>query len=190
MEFIEPGDALGTEEEFIPGEGTYVDGDTIRALFAGTVNIGSDRCVSIRPCSPVPSSLKSRMTVYGRVEEIFEPIALVRIAPSESGLTRQSWPDVFGVLHVSRVKPGYARSIKDEIRIGDIIKATIEEIKAGEPSLSTKDRGLGVIKAFCTRCRSPLKLAGGVLVCESCGNKESRRLGFPYRNEAERGEQG
>ncbi|MEW6328494.1 MAG: exosome complex RNA-binding protein Csl4 [Candidatus Micrarchaeota archaeon] len=181
MEFSAPGDALGTEEEFIPGEGTYVDGDTIRALIAGAVSIGSDRRVSVRPRHPLPSALSPRMTVLGRVEEIFEPIALVRIAPSETGMTRQSWPDVFGVLHVSRVKPGYARNIKDEIRIGDIIKATVEDIKAGEPSLSTRDRGCGVIKAFCTRCRSPLKLAGSALACESCGNKEGRRLGSPYR---------
>lgn len=173
---------MGTEEEFIPGEGTYVDGDTIRALIAGVVSIGSDRRISVRPSHSVPSALKPHMTVLGRVEEIFEPIALVRIAPLETGLLRQSWPDVFGVLHVSRVKPGYARNLKDEIKIGDIIKATIEEIKVGEPSLSTKDRGCGVVKAFCTRCRSPLKLAGTMLVCESCGNRESRRLGFPYRS--------
>lgn len=178
--FYFPGKLVGTEEEFISGGGTYTEDGKIYSSTTGGALIGSDRRVNVKAAVPIPSLVKPGMTVYGRVEEIFEPIALVRLEPVESSGIRQSSVRMMSVLHVSRIRSGYARSIRDWIRIGDIVKARVEDVARGEVNLSVKDNNFGVIKAFCSRCRSPLVLKERNLECASCGSKEIRKLSSDY----------
>ena len=181
MPMKSPGEFLGTEEEYVPGYGSYQDGSFIHASLLGDLTVDKETRMNIgTPCN-VPIGIKPGMVVYGRVEEIFEPVALIRAQPIQTGRERQVIDQFYCVLHVSRVKMGYARSIKDEVRIGDIIKAVVDEISNNEIYLSTKRGGMGVIKAFCTRCRAPLLLAEGqMLTCDHCENRENRKLGSPY----------
>ena len=85
-----------------------------------------------------------------------------------------------GIIQVSEIKPAYVRSLRDEIRVGDIIKGKVIEITPFNVIITFKQRGLGVIKAFCSKCRHDLSLKGQILECGNCGNKENRTLGFPY----------
>jgi len=39
-----------------------------------------------------------------------------------------------------------------------------------------KDREFGVVKAFCTQCRSGMRRKGNDVECESCGSVERRKL--------------
>lgn len=175
-----PGEFLGTEEEYVSGGGSFQEGSDIYSALFGDLSVDRERRMNINSPASIPVRLKPGMVVYGRIEEIFEPIALVRIAPIDTGKERQVQDQFYCVLHVSRVKMGYARNIKDEVRIGDVIKAVVDEISRDEVYLSTKRGGMGVIKAFCSRCRSPLRLEGQALECDCCGNKEKRKLGSPY----------
>lgn len=176
--FVFPGKVLGVEEEFGSGEGTYSEGGVVYALNAGNVEIGRDRVVRVR-AQTVPETIKVRSVVLGRVEDIIEPISLVKIEPLSDAGRRQAPLAYFAVLHISRIKMGYVKSIRDEVRIGDIIKARVEEIRRGEVYLSTKENGMGVVKAFCSLCRAPLELSSGELLCRSCGSKERRKLASP-----------
>lgn len=178
-EFYLPGKLLGTEEEFIPGDWAYVEDGRIYSCTTGGAEIGSDRRINIKPLVTVPSLIRAGMMVYGRVEEIFEPVALVRIDPVESGNIRQSSVRLMSVLHVSKVKNGYVRNVRDCVRIGDVIKARVEDVRKGEVYLNIKDNNLGVVKAFCSRCRSPLVLRDMLLQC-TCGSREMRKLSSDY----------
>ncbi len=175
-----PGEFLGTEEEYAPGSGSYQEGGSINASLFGELSVDRERRLNVSAVCSVPARLKVGMVVYGRVEEIFEPVALVRVDPITMGNERQVLEQFYCVLHVSRVKMGYARSIRDEVKIGDVIKAVVDEISKGETYLSTKRGGMGVVQAYCSRCRAPLKLDDQVLVCDCCDNKERRKLGSPY----------
>jgi exosome complex component CSL4 len=175
-----PGEFLGTEEEYAPGFGSYQEGSDIRSALYGELGTDRERRLNINTPSSVPVGIKPGMVVYGRVDEIFEPVALIRASPIETGKERQVIDQFYCVLHVSRVKMGYARSIRDEVWIGDIIKAVVDEISNHESLLSTKRGGMGVIKAFCIHCRAPLRLDGQVLVCDHCESEERRKLGSPY----------
>ncbi|MFH1447330.1 MAG: exosome complex RNA-binding protein Csl4 [Candidatus Micrarchaeota archaeon] len=177
-----PGESLGTEEEYVSGYGTFEENSAIYASLSGELKVDLERKMSIRGAMASPMRIKPGMVVYGRVEEIFDPIALVRIHPITTGMERQVRDQFYCVLHVSRVKMGYVRNIREELRIGDIIKAVVDEIKNMDIHLSTKRGGMGVIKAYCTKCRFPLKQEGQELVCKNCGEKEQRKLGSPYRN--------
>jgi exosome complex component CSL4 len=175
-----PGEFLGTEEEYLPGRGAYQDGSNILASLYGELLIDKEQHLNIKAGANTPMRITPGMVVYGRIEEIFEPVALVKVEPIVAGGERQVLEQFYCVLHVSRVKMGYARSIKDEVHIGDIIKAVVDEIANGEIYLSTKRGGMGVIMAFCSTCRKPLALSGTDLACSHCEKKERRKLGSPY----------
>ncbi|MEM3555438.1 MAG: exosome complex RNA-binding protein Csl4 [Candidatus Micrarchaeia archaeon] len=179
MEFATPGKFLGTEEEFVGGDGVYSEGGKLHAFYAGDIILDKQRRISVKTKS-VPRMVEPGMIVYGRIEDIFDPIALVKLELVEGVGMRQAQGDYFCVLHVSNVKRGYVKELRDEVRIGDIIKAVVCEVKRGEAYLDMRGADLGVIKAFCSNCRNPLRLKDRLLVCDACGNKESRKLSTEY----------
>lgn len=178
-----PGSPLGTEEEFVAGAGAQAAADgTIHATVCGTTEISADKTVSVKAKVQLPRQLKRGMEVYGRVEEIFEPIALVQIAPKSERAERQIPPEGYTVIHAREIRNGYVENVRDELHIGDIVKATVLDIRRdGEISLTMKPPGMGVVKAFCSRCRNPLALQqDGALKCGRCGSIERRKLAPEY----------
>jgi len=177
---VMPGDAIGTEEEFIGGSGTYMEGEQIRASASGALN-DKDRSLSVSRHNML-ASVKPGTIVLGRVENVVEPIALISVLPQQEGSTRFAMLPDNCVLHASRIKDGFVKNVRDELRIGDIVRAKIAEVRNGEIHVSTEGAEFGVIKAFCIKCRHALTLVGGSLSCPECGNKENRKLASDYRN--------
>lgn len=175
-----PGKTLGTEEEYLAGNDTFAEGVNIIAVNVGESVVDADRRISVKAFKK-PVMLGKGAIVYGRVEEIFEPIALVRVEGVGEG-ARQVCNQYYCVLHVSKISGGFAKSVRDEVRIGDIIKAVVDEIKNEEICISTKAPALGVVKAFCSNCRHPLEKKGNSLECSNCGSRENRKLASSYRS--------
>jgi exosome complex RNA-binding protein Csl4 len=172
-----PGKILGTEEEFIAGANTVQVGSDILAAVAGK-EMEKDKVVSVKQAPIVPTYLRPGDFVVGRIEEIFEPVALIGLgyATDEKGRTRQISTPGYAVLHASRVKDGYVKNIHDEVKIGDIVRARVDELKKEDVALTIRERNLGVIIAFCTSCRVPMKRNGGVFNCAKCGASERRKF--------------
>jgi len=80
------------------------------------------------------------------------------------------------LLHISSSSPRYERNMSDVCKAGDIIRARVIDMTNRIPQLTTAGRGLGVVKAFCSRCGAPLEFTNRRLECASCGNIERRRL--------------
>jgi exosome complex component CSL4 len=179
-EFSTPGKLLGTEEEFVGGEGVFNEGGKLHALYAGDASVDKQKVVSVKPSAAAPRMIAPGMIVYGRIEDIFEPIALVKLEPVESRGARQAQGDYFSILHVSNVRREYVESLRGQVRVGDVIKALVSEIRKGEIYLDLRGPDFGVVKAYCSRCRNPLYLKDKVLICHSCGNQESRKLSSEY----------
>ncbi|MCX6776401.1 MAG: exosome complex RNA-binding protein Csl4 [Candidatus Micrarchaeota archaeon] len=179
-EFITPGKLLGTEEEFVCGECVYGDEGKLHALCTGEVSVDKQKVVSVKPSNAIPKMVGPGMVVYGRVEDIFEPIALVKLEPLEAQGARQTQGDYLSVLHVSNIRRDYVESLRSEVRVGDVIKAVVSEIRRGEVYLDIRGADLGVVKAYCSRCRNPLYLRDRALVCKNCGNRENRKLCKEY----------
>ena len=176
-----PGSVLGTEEEYVAGSNTYVEEGRIYSAAVGKENdAGREKAVS--PFVKKPRGIMKGMIVYGIVREIFEPIALIELSAATIEGERQAFGSDYAVLHVSKIMKGYVESVKAELKIGDIVKARVEDIRDEEIYLTTADKDLGVIKAFCANCRQPMKLEGEDLVCEGCGRKDRRKVGYPYRS--------
>ncbi len=171
-----PGKLLGTEEEFLAGANTVQEGSDIYASVIGSADF-REKIAKVRQAVLVPTALKPGDIVIGRIEEIFEPVALISVGllKDEKNGTRQLALPGYAVLHASRVKNGYVKNIHDEVKIGDILRARVEELKKDDVALTIKDDDLGVIKAFCTQCRSPMERKGELFYCGACDLSERRK---------------
>ncbi len=169
-----PGDKLGVVEEFLPGAGTYEEEGTIYANFTGTAKIDlRNKHVTVLPTTRTPELPKEGATILASVTHTQEKMATVSIwkindKPLQNPFT--------AILHISSSSPRYERNMSDVCKAGDIIRARVIDMTNRIPQLTTAGRGLGVVKASCSRCGAPLEFTNRRLECASCGNIERRRL--------------
>ena len=173
-----PGDRLGVVEEFLPGVGTYEDEGTIYANFTGTAKIDNkNKRVTVVPTTRVPELPKEGSTVIAAVIHTQEKMATVNIWKIDGNNLQNSFT---ALLHISSSSPRYERNMSDVCKAGDILRARVIDMTNRIPQLTTAGRGLGVVKAFCSKCGGALDFETGKLQCMSCGNIERRRLAEDY----------
>ncbi|HID28068.1 MAG TPA: RNA-binding protein [Methanosarcinales archaeon] len=180
--FVLPGDFIGTTEEYIAGNGTYEEVGDIYASATGKVNIDNKtRSVHVEPETCTPPTIKKGDIVIGRIINIKGPIALVEIAHIKGAGNREIINLMPAVIHVSNVKDSYVKELYYEFSEFDIVKAKV--IDSIYLRLSTIDRDLGVIKAFCSRCKIALiksNINRGRLECPKCKRTASRKISSDY----------
>jgi exosome complex component CSL4 len=175
-----PGEEIGTEEEYSAGVGTFVQDSHVVSSITGKLD-NSNRTLSVVRKSSL-TVLEPGTVVIGLVDNIAEPVALVIVEPEDNERSRFATSSAYCILHASYVKRGYVKNIRDEIRIGDIIRAKVVAFKNGEHHISCEDDDCGVIKAFCSSCRHALDKKPAGLECPNCGRRENRKLSSTYRN--------
>jgi exosome complex component CSL4 len=126
-------------------------------------------------------TLKRGDIIIGKIEEVRDQNATVVIGALRGREDRALPPPNVGLIHISQTDAGYVKDLSREFRVGDIVRAKVINANREPVLLSTVGDDLGVIVAFCSRCRSPLVRQGKKLVCESCGNVESRKMANDYR---------
>ncbi len=178
-EFVVPGTELGFSEEFIPGRGTYEEDGKIFASLTGVLRINmKDRRIEVVPHTTVPEPRAGDIAVC-RVVDVKQQFALVKLLRLVH--TKRELPgNVYGTIHISQLRPNYVQDIDREIKAGDIVLAKVTNTRRIPIALSTVDRPLGAIKAYCTSCNLPLNLEGSRLVCPNCGRHETRKYSSNY----------
>ncbi len=177
-QLVLPGDEVAISEEFSPGEGTFEKNGMVFAAVLGKLQMDmKNRVVHVRALNPLVV-LRKGDVVYGTVTDIRSPIITVRILKAR-GSDRSIAGDNVASLHISKVSKAYTTDIRKELRIGDIVKAGVMQVK---PSiqLETSHPDLGVVRAECRKCRTPLERKQKSLQCPKCGNKESRKIARDY----------
>lgn len=176
---VTPGDILGTEEEFLAGKGTWTDlQGNIRAVVMGELITDENRKISVVPAN-MPPDIHEGTVIYGRIDEMFESVAFVTVEAMSSG-PKPRLRSLSGVIPVSEIKEAFVDSIRQEMRVGDIVRAVVGKLTPFRLELTVKPQGMGVVKAFCSYDRQPMELKGGAVVCTVCGQRETRHLGEPY----------
>jgi len=173
-----PGERLGVIEEFIPDSGTYVKDGIIYSKLVGRalMDLISKR-VSVYPLSNEVTVPKVSATVIGQVCNAQSDNVLGRIFKIDS----KKLSGVFtGILHMSDVAEKYVKSMNDVCKPGDIIRAKVISDKNQIYHLSTKDKNLGVVYAFCSRFSSLLEPKRHEMMCQKCGNVEKRKIALDY----------
>ncbi len=173
-----PGDKLGVVEQFLPGMGTYEKEGAIYATFTGNAKIDlKNKRVTVLPTTRVPQIPKEGATVLASVTHTSDKMATVSIWKIEEKMLQNPFT---ALLHISSSSPRYENDMSDVCKSGDIIRARVIEMTNRIPKLTTAGRGLGVVRAFCSKCGAVFEFTNRRLQCPSCGNIERRRLAEDY----------
>ncbi len=174
-----PGDLIGTSEEFTPKNGTFVDKGNIYAATTGIVKINpKERSISVAPVTNVPPHLQVGDIVIGQVTDIKESVALVEIASIKGKGEREIVNAEQAAIHVSNIKDAYVKELYSEFSPFDIVKARVIDLR--NMRLTTVNKELGVMKAYCSNCRTVLKKDNSKLRCPKCNRVETRKLSSDY----------
>ncbi|MEM1539047.1 MAG: exosome complex RNA-binding protein Csl4 [Candidatus Bathyarchaeia archaeon] len=176
--FVLPGEQLGVIEEFIPDSGTYVKDGVIHSRVIGRVLIDLvNKRVSVLPLVQGAKTPSVGSLVVGQVYSVQPQIATVKIFK----IGKKTLSGFFtGYLHVSDVQLRFVDSMFDACKPGDILRAKVISEKNRVYHLSTKDRNLGVVYAFCSDCGAMLEQRGRGLRCLRCGKIEKRKIAIDY----------
>ena len=176
-----PGERLGVIEEFIPDSGTYVKDGIIFSKVIGRALVDLiSKKVSVYPLVSETISPKISSIVLGQVGNAQSDNVLVKIFKVGS----KALSGVFtGIFHISDVQERYVNSMSDVVKPGDILRAKVISNKNKVYHLSTKDSGLGVLYAFCSRCSHILEPKRYDMQCPNCGNIERRKFALDYGKE-------
>ena len=177
-----PGDFLTTAEEFVAGKNTYED--ISGRIYAATVgnaqfDLGK-REVSVDKNGRELELLEVGSIIEGVVIMLKPQAAIIEIYAAEKDGRKLNIQQSIGAVPISLVSRGYVTTMDTKFRIGDLVRAKVEVITAYSVDSSTADAELGVIRAYCTKCRDVMGLFDSQLKCINCGNVEQRKFSTLY----------
>lgn len=177
-QFVVPGERLGVIEEFTPDPETYVKEGIIYSKVIGRALLDlSNKRVSVHPLVHGARVPKVGSIVTGQVSTVQTQNASARIFEIDN---KQLSGSFTGVLHISDVQLSYVESMFNVCKPGDIIRAKVISEKNQVYHLSTKDKNLGVVYAFCSRCGYALESKRQTMYCPRCGKIEERKSALDY----------
>lgn len=176
-----PGDYVAESEEYLPGFGVYSEKGKLFSSNIGELELDpKTHTAKVKVSTRIPKMQDVGIITLGVIADVTENTALVDLIPFESKNFVFVPNGVSAIIHVSKVKRGYTENMREEFRVGDIVRAKIIEVSRHTVSLTTSDKNLGVIQAFCSKCRSELVKKGTSLVCSKCGYMENRKFAYDY----------
>jgi exosome complex component CSL4 len=178
---VVPGERLGVIEEFIPDSGTYVKDGVIYSKIVGRELLDLlNKRVSVYPLTEGAVVPKVGTVVIGQIGNAQSDNVLVKIY--KIGKKKLSG-EFGGILHISDVSDRYVDSMNDVCKPGDIVRAKVISEKNRVFHLSTNDKNLGMLYAFCSQCGTLLEPQRFELRCPKCGNIERRKMAPDYGKE-------
>lgn len=176
--FVSPGERLGVIEEFIPDAGTYVKDGVIYSKVVGRSLLDlPNKRISVYPLVHGAAVPKIGSIVLGQVSSVKTQNAVVRIFQ----IGKKQLSGFFtSILHISDVQLRYVESMFNVCRPGDVLRSKVISEKNKIYHLSTKDKNLGVVYAFCSRCGHILELGQQGMRCPRCGKIEKRKIAPEY----------
>jgi exosome complex component CSL4 len=178
---VVPGERLGVIEEFIPDSGTYVKDGVIYSRIVGRALLDLlNKRVSVYPLVNGELVPKVSNTVVGQIGNAQSDNVLVKILKIEN---KRLSGEFSGILHISDVSDRYIDSMNDVCKPGDIVRAKVISGKNRIFHLSTNDKNLGIVYAFCSRCSTLLEPQRYEMHCPKCGNIENRKIAPDYGKE-------
>jgi len=175
-----PGEELSTAEEFENGENTFESKDMIYSDSVGEVKFDPANYEVKVVKKKTVKLFHPGTRIYGKITGIRKSSVSVKILEAYDGKEPRVFSKSRASIMISVVSSDYVKNLRDNFRIGDIIVAEVEEVKPYGINLKTNKPELGVVKAYCSKCRKPMQLSNGKLMCTGCGSIEQRKLSSEY----------
>lgn len=169
---------IGVSEEYLPGYGTKEENGMIYATIVGEVSTDQKNMItSVVPASPI-GELKIGDMVYGVVTDLMRDFVIVQVIVNVAFESIAGGVQT-GTVHISKISKVYVDKSDEEFKVGDIVRAKVIKVK---PSLqlATNEDELGVIKAYCGKCKKALIRETDSLFCTRCKREEKRKLAKDY----------
>lgn len=177
-QFVIPGERLGVIEEFIPDAGTYVRDGVIYSEVIGYALFDlANKRVSVYPSVRGALIPKVGNIILGQVASVQTENAAVRIFKIGNNMLSGRFS---GILHVSDVQQSYVDSMFNICKPNDVLRAKVISEKNNVYHLSTKEKNLGVLYAFCSQCGYMLEPKRQAMRCPKCGKLEKRKIALDY----------
>lgn len=170
-----PGDHLSSAEEAEVGENTYSENDEVySAAFGENASEPGSALVKTKGRSLKQPSLG--MPVYCFIFKTSPNKAVGGCMMVDEAEGNARGMAIEAVLPVTAIRGGFVRDLRDEVKIGDIIRAKIQKIEKSGYEISMFSHDCGVVVAFCPRCRLRMDLSERIFTCPGCSWKERRKL--------------
>lgn len=170
-----PGDHLSSAEEAEPGENTYSEKDEVYSAGVGE-NLSVQGKAEVKSRGRTLKQPHIGMPVYCVIIKASLNKAIGGCIPAEEAEGGSRGVEFEAVLPVTAIRTGYVRDLRDEVKIGDIIKAKVQKIDRAGFDITMFGHECGVVCAFCPRCRAKMGLQEKIFICPSCFWKERRKL--------------
>ena len=170
-----PGDHLLSAEEAEAGRNTYTENDEIYSAAFGSEEVSGGKVYVERKGKSLLRPYVG-MDVYGIVVKTSPNKAVVACMPVSEAEGKERSIEMTAILPVTGIRKGYVESIRDEVRVGDVIKAKISKIMPTGIDLSIFPPPYGLIAVFCPRCRNRMDLKERIFICSNCEWKEKRKI--------------
>jgi exosome complex component CSL4 len=170
-----PGDHLASNEEAESGPNTYVEKDEVYSAAIGE-NATAPGRAEVKTTGRTLKQPQMGGTVYCLIFKAGMNKAVGGCISVEEAEGGKRGVQIDAVLPVTAIRRDYVRDLRDEVKIGDIVKAKIMKIEKTGFEISIKDHDCGIVAAFCPRCRSRMSLTERIFICPECGWKERRKL--------------
>ena len=145
--FVVPGEFLTVAEEFSAGKNTWEDEKgNVFSSASGSCNFNQEEYEVSVDSSKTISLIDKGSIITGQVVLVKSSIAIVEIFHAEKDSQPRILNEGRGVIGVSNASPRYVKSMEDEFKVGDIVRAEVLFVEKGNVELTTKFNGLGVIK--------------------------------------------
>ncbi len=170
-----PGEHVSSYEEAEPGENTYADNDEVYSAALGENSIQEGKSV-VKVKNRVLEQPHVGMEVYAVV---------FKSSPNNAKCDCMTASEVEGegrgvvfsaALPVTEVRRGYVDDLRNEVKIGDIIKAKVNKKSQSGMELSIFGSRYGCVKVFCPKCRDEMEQVSEGIFVSKCGWKERRKV--------------
>ncbi len=161
---------MATEEEYLEGKNAHAADGSIKSSIVGKADFDEkNKEVSVKGKTSRMISVGD--TVIGTVTGVRDSKVILKILDSDGnhvGLNNAELP-------VRNISKQYVKNPRDYFKVGDVIKAKVTEANRYKIDVETNKFGLGVIIAYCSKCRNEMEFNKDRLLCLNCGNSEDRK---------------
>ena len=176
-----PGDFLVNEEEFEAGRNAFEEDGKVYAAVAGTPDFNTHRrTVNVTNPHRQFQSIQRDSIIIGRVALVKDKVLGLEVLSAERNGVEQILRDYFVTLPVRSMSRDYVEHPRDLYRKGDLVRCKVDRVTPYSVDVRTNEADLGVILAYSSETRAPLRLYGNTLKCEISGKTEVRKVSREY----------
>lgn len=172
QKMVLPGESITTEEEYAPSFNAFAEKGMIKSKIMGVAQF-DDNKKEVKVKGKSVKAVREGDIVTGRVMLVKESTVVLELLSAENGKRITGMKTA--QLPVRNVSTEYISELKKTMKIGDLVRAKITMASPLAIDLATNEKGLGVIKAYCSNCREEMQYANEKLNCANCGNIEERK---------------